>query len=251
VIPLRDNNPTERFSVVCALLIAANVVVYLFDHVVFRQEVMQPVLTQYGPQVVVRSVGGLSEQYAMVPANVTTGAPGALQTVFMSMFLHANIWHVGGNMLYLWIFGNNIEDVLGRGKFLLFYFASGIAAAAAQIATGPMAITPMVGASGAVAGLMGAYLVVFPKAEITAIIPVFFIGFVRTVPAIFVIGFWAILQFTNASWLGGGELRGGGVAYYAHIGGFLAGIIMIYLLGGRRLSDRRRSIRNTEYYFRR
>jgi membrane associated rhomboid family serine protease len=251
VIPLRDNNPTERFPIVCTLLIAANVVVYVLDHMVFAQEVVQQVLTPYGPQAVVHYAGGLSERYGMVPANVTTGAPGALPTVITSMFLHANFWHIGWNMLYLWVFGNNIEDVLGRGRFLIFYFASGIAAAALHIAMGPMAITPTVGASGAVAGLMGAYLVLFPKAEIYSIVPVCIVGLWMNVPAVIVIGFWAILQFTGASWLGGGELRGGGIAYYAHIGGFLAGIIMIILLGGRRLTDRRRSFRNADYYFRR
>jgi membrane associated rhomboid family serine protease len=251
LIPLRDNNPTRRFPLICALLIAANVVVYVLDHVVFGQQVVQHVVYRGELREIVRQSGGLSDQYAMVPADVTARIPGAVQTVFTSMFLHAGMLHIGMNMLYLWVFGNNIEDVLGRPRFLIFYLACGFAAAALHIAMGPQSGTPTVGASGAVAGLMGAYLILFPGAEILSIVPVFFISTLMDVPAVMVIGFWALLQFMNASWLGGGELRGGGVAYFAHIGGFVAGIILIALLGGRKLVDRRPASVIEDRYYRR
>ena len=251
MIPLRDNIPTRHFPIVTVTLIAANVVMFVLDRVVLRQEVLQPVMTQYGPRLLAHATGGLSEQYAMIPASVSSAQPGAWVTVFSSMFLHANLLHVAWNMLYLWVFGNNIEDALGKGRFVLFYLASGAVAAAAHIATGPNSTVPTVGASGAVAGLMGAYLILYPGAQILSLVPVLFISTLMEVPAAMVIGFWAVLQFVNASWLGAGDVQGGGVAYFAHVGGFVAGVVMIVLLGGRRLSDRRRAALDDDYYYRR
>ena len=158
-------------------------------------------------------------------------------TVFTSMFLHGSPLHVGGNMLYLWIFGDNIEDALGHGRFLAFYLLSGVGAAAAQTVTSPTSVIPMIGASGAVSGVLGAYLLLFPYATILTL--VIFGFFVRTVhiPAVIVLGFWIVLQLINgwltvsASAMGRGEI--GGVAWFAHIGGFLAGMVLLLLFRPR------------------
>jgi len=246
LIPLRDNNPTRRFPIICVLLIVANVLVFLWDqlHPVLIREV---VMTRVGPREVQMPVGILSAQYAMIPALVT-GQPGVADripyafqpswlTIFTAMFLHANWLHLGGNMLYLWIFGNNIEDVLGRPRFIVFYLLSGLGAAAIHIASDPASTIPTIGASGAIAGLMGGYLWLYPGAQVLCLVPIFFFGMFLDLPAIIVIGQWFLLQFLNARLLGSGGMlqRGGGVAYLAHVGGFVTGMLLIVILGGRKL----------------
>jgi membrane associated rhomboid family serine protease len=222
------------------ILIVINVLVFFIDRMTGRYQItLIPVGSGFYRQASI-FIGGLTGQYALVPQHLTSNFAGNWITIFTSEFLHANWLHIGGNMLYLWIFGSNVEDTLGRTRFLIFYVLCGVVASAAHTFTGPQSLTPTVGASGAIAGLMGAYLVLFPRAEILTIVPIFFIGTVMDVPAVVVIGFWAVLQFINASWLGGGEMiGGGGVAYFAHIGGFFFGIALIILLGGRRLVERR------------
>lgn len=236
MIPLRDENPTRTTPYIVYALVAINVLVYLYNG-------------SLGPHSHNPLAG-----FELVPARLVTGREfGAAMpvapwlTIFTSMFLHANLLHVGGNMLYLWIFGNNIEDVLGHFKFLVFYLISGAAAALAQVYTNPSATIPMVGASGAIAGVLGAYLVLFPRARVMC--PVFLFFFVQVValPASLVLGFWIALQLINSLLLGGGMTPGGGVAYAAHIGGFLAGILMIYLLGGGRLVRGRRPVEYRRY----
>lgn len=229
MIPLRDNIPVRRFPVITVCLIAINVLVFVFDRM--NGQVVQ---VQVGYQVVQVFQGGLSEQYAMVPSAVTSDFAHYGITILTAMFLHANWLHVGGNMLYLWIFGNNVEDTLGRGRFLVFYLLCGVAAAAAHIASSPGSPIPTIGASGAVAGMMGAYLILFPNAEILAIVPLFVFSTFMEVPAILVIGFWALMNFVNAAWMGAADTMGhGGVAYVAHIGGFAAGMVFILMMGGR------------------
>ncbi len=159
-------------------------------------------------------------------------------TIFTSMFLHGNLLHVGGNMLYLWIFGNNIEDVLGHFKFVIFYLLAGAAAAMAQVLSNPMDPRPMVGASGAIAGALGAYLVLFPRARIITLL----IIRIAALPASVVLGFWIALQIINSLMLGSGMMPSGGVAYAAHVGGFAAGVILILLFGGGRLLRGRRAV---------
>lgn len=245
MIPLRDSLPTRRFPIVSVTLIVMNAVIFLMDQLTGGY-----VVEQRGFYLIRHFEGGLSAHYAMIPANVTDDFSTTWFTIFSSMFLHANWLHIGGNMLYLWIFGNNVEDALGRFRFLLFYLTCGVAAAAAHILSNPLSEIPTVGASGAVAGVMGAYLVLYPHASILALVPVFFISTLMEVPAILVIGYWALIQFLNANWLGGGELSGGGVAYFAHIGGFVAGIIIILMLGGKNLAKPRRRWRDDYYYYR-
>lgn len=250
MIPLKDNIPTRRFPVVSVSLIVINVVAFAIDQLTggHQRELVQ---TPYGEVILQHPefVGGLTHSYSLVPAALTHNPSQAWFTIFTSMFLHSNLLHVGGNMLYLWIFGNNVEDSLGRGRFLLFYLACGVAAAAAQVFQNPNETIPMIGASGAVAGLMAAYLILFPGAQILSIVPIFFVGMITEVPAVLVIGLWIVVQFFNARFMGGGGLlHGGGVAYYAHVGGFLAGLVLILLLGGRTLAEQRDERRWDNYY---
>jgi membrane associated rhomboid family serine protease len=249
MIPLRDNIPTRRFPVVTVLLIALNVVAFLYDQMTGHTEIAR-VLTNRGVAEVEHFVGGISERYALIPAEVTQNFSLAWLTIFTSMFLHGGWLHLGGNMLSLWIFGNNVEDTLGRVRYLLFYLACGAAGALAHIYTDPTSTIPTIGASGAVAGIMGGYLILFPHAQILTIVPLFIVSTLMDVPAILVIGFWALLQFLSANWLGGGDmLRGGGVAYMAHIGGFVAGVVLILLMGGQGLVRKHRREEYDGYYY--
>jgi membrane associated rhomboid family serine protease len=240
MIPLKDYNPTRRFAVVNLALLLINVLVFIRDRMTGHYEQVM-VETGHGEMAVRQFVGGLSERLALVPADLIAHPFMAWPTIFTSMFLHGNWLHIGSNMLYLWIFGNNIEDTLGRGRFILFYFSCGAAAVIAQVLSDPSSPVPMVGASGAVAGILGAYLILYPRARILTLVPVFIIFFTIEVPAFFIIGYWALIQLANAYLLGGGEmLRQGGVAYFAHLGGFGAGVILILLTrgGGRRRTTR-------------
>ncbi len=252
MIPLRDDQPTRTFPLVTLSLIALNVLVYLAQ----------------GPL-------GLDSNWAMVPYEVTHNLdlnnvvahlapsgqvtftpvpPNTLihlgprdifyglsphplwLTVLTGMFMHTGFLHIAGNMLFLWIFGNNIEDALGKFRFLLFYLACGVAAAALQIYANPDSVIPNVGASGAIAGVLGAYLLLYPHARVLTLIPIFGFGFFAHIRAQWVLLAWVAYDvlpaFTSANTLRGG----GGVAYFAHLGGFAAGLILILLLGGQSLA---------------
>jgi membrane associated rhomboid family serine protease len=231
VIPLKDDVPSHSFPVVTVGLIALNVVAFLY------QVSLQ---MSGGPQV----SGAAQEfvfEFGLIPCRLTgncsvpAGHPSPFLTVFTSMFLHGGWFHVIGNMLYLWIFGDNIEDRLGHGRFLVFYLASGVAAALAQTAMSPTSRVPMIGASGAVSGVLGAYLVLFPFAGVLTLLTFgFFVRMVR-VPALIVLGLWIVVQVINGTVsysMASGE--GGGVAWFAHVGGFAAGLILLFLLRPRR-----------------
>ena len=216
-IPLRDENPTARWPFVTVLLITANVAAFLFQ--VAAPQGMESAFLRFGavPYDIVhfRSAG---EAAAFPP----------LLTLLTSMFLHGSLFHLLGNMLYLWIFGNNIEDRLGPFRFVLFYLGSGVAAALTHILAQPGSRVPMIGASGAIAGILGAYAVTFPRARVKTLVFLFFYIVVVPVPAALVLGFWFLAQILNVG-------MGGGVAWFAHIGGFLAGILFIRLALGRGL----------------
>lgn len=230
MIPLRDENPTRTVPYVVFALIIINAIVFIYNGTM-------------DPRVRSPLAG-----FELVPAELTTGRGAGVMapiapwmTIFTSMFLHANVLHIGGNMLYLWIFGNNIEDALGHFRFLFFYLVAGTAAALAQVIVNPQSTIPMVGASGAIAGVLGAYLILFPGARIITL--VFLAVFVQLValPAYVVLGLWFVLQFVNTVVFSSGMMPGGGVAYAAHTGGFLAGVTGIYLFGGKRLAGNRRA----------
>ncbi len=225
MIPLRDANPTTRTPIVTLGLIVACIVAFAYE---------------LGLDATARpSLEPFVREWGVVPADVLAAwrAGGVLSqetaTLVTSQFLHGGVIHLLGNLLYLWIFGNNIEDRLGRVTFLLFYLAGGVLAALAQIAVAPESTVPMVGASGAIAATLGGYLVLFPRARITTLV---FLGFfyqLIDVPAVLVLGFWFVLQLFDGLASLGAETTGG-VAFFAHIGGFVAGALAIRLLAGGR-----------------
>lgn len=214
MIPLKDNIPTRRVPVITIAIIALNVFVYLQELALSPRE-FQRFLFLYG----------------VIPAEISQGIllvrhPVPLYgTVFTSMFVHGGLFHVGGNMLYLWIFGNNVEDAMGRGRFLCFYGACGVAAAMAQVYVSPLSETPMVGASGAISGVLGAYLLLYPHARVVTLITLGWFWRLLEIPAIFVLGFWIIVQILNGVLTF--ALEGGGVAWFAHVGGFAAGMSLV------------------------
>jgi len=172
-------------------------------------------------------------QFALIPARVTSGIDiGDVLDVFSSMFMHAGLAHIGGNMLYLWIFGDNVEDAMGRGRYIFFYLTGGVVASLAHILTNPGSQIPTVGASGAIAAVLGAYLVLYPQSRVVTLI---FLGyFVRLamVPAVVVLGLWFVLQlFQGVLTLGAADV--GGVAFWAHIGGFVTGLVLAKVLARR------------------
>lgn len=204
MIPLKDENPTKNFPVFTLLFLAMNIIVFIYG-------VNLPV----HPSV-------LYESYALIPYQLVHHPVSAYPTLYTSMFLHAGIGHLGGNMLYLWIFGNNIEDVLGKFRFILFYFVCGTIAALGHIATDMNSQIPMVGASGAISGILGAYLILFPFARIKTFVFLGVFCTIARVPAIVLLLIWVGLQIWNSVATGTG-----GTAWFAHIGGFIAGVLLI------------------------
>lgn len=218
MIPLRDDNPTHRPPIVTLGLIAACAAAFLW-------ELGQG---QRGMEISIYRLG-------MIPAVLLGTAPAEISavppalTLVTSMFLHGGWLHLSGNLLYLWVFGNNVEDRLGHGRFLLFYLFAGLAAAAAQILPDPGSQIPMVGASGAISGVLGAYVVLFPHARILVLIPLGLIFF-RYIRAVWVLSIWFGLQIVAAATVP----TGSGVAWWAHIGGFVAGFTLAQPLRRRR-----------------
>jgi membrane associated rhomboid family serine protease len=172
------------------------------------------------------SLDSFVSQHAMIPANIADGVSlDDILDVFTSMFMHAGLAHLAGNMLYLWIFGDNVEDSLGHGRYLAFYLVGGVLASVAHILTNPISDIPTVGASGAIAAVLGAYLVLFPYSRINTFIPLGFFSQLTVLPASIVLGLWFVLQlFNSVLAFGGADV--GSVAFVAHVGGFVAGLIM-------------------------
>jgi membrane associated rhomboid family serine protease len=213
MIPIRDGIPTRETPVVNYLLIAANILVFLW---MFSM-----------PESALETVVA---RYAMVPAHFADGVSlEDIFTIFTSMFMHAGLAHIGGNMIYLWIFGDNVEDRLGHFRYLMFYLVGGVVASLTHLVTTWGSELPTVGASGAIAAVLGAYLLLFPASRIATFIPLGFFSRLTVVPAAIVLGLWFVLQFFNGVLaLGGADV--GGVAVWAHIGGFVAGMVMVKLL---------------------
>ena len=216
MIPLRDDNPSTIQPLVGWVLISLCTIAYLW----------QQSLGHSGGARAIYSLG-------LIPAVLLEGASSpshmidvpAWTTVFTSMFLHGGIWHVAGNLLYLWIFGDNVEDAMGHGRFLVFYLICGVAAALAQALPDPSSTIPMIGASGAISGVLGAYLLLFPHARVLVVIPLGIYPYVVRMPAMAVLGIWFLLQLVSTAFADGGA----GVAFRAHIGGFVAGVALIPL----------------------
>ena len=212
MLPLHDDTPTNSTPVVTVTIIIVCSLVFLY----------QSSLPPNPGEIFVYQFGAIPAVlfgHAALPPEVA--ALPAFTTVLTSMFLHGSWMHLFGNMLYLWVFGNNIEDVMGSSKFVVFYLLSGIVAAFSHAFTDPASTVPMVGASGAISGILGAYLLLFPHARILLLAPV--VG-TTYVPAGIVLGFWFVMQILSGASLGS---QGGGVAFFAHIGGFVAGMVLI------------------------
>jgi len=236
LFPLKDNIPTLRFPLVTVALIALNLVSYFF--------------WQRGGL----TLGDPSSQvylchlydYAEIPFELTNpgeqiglegcGAPAAPTwlTVFTAMFMHGGLLHLGGNLLFLWIFGNNVEDSMGPVKFLLFYLLGGLAAAGLQVAIGPDSQVPNLGASGAIAGVLGGYLILFPRARVITVIFIVFFFTIVELPALLILGFWFVQQVLFGYFDLNTAGESGGVAYFAHVGGFAFGLLAIKLFADER-----------------
>jgi membrane associated rhomboid family serine protease len=219
MIPLRDAVPSQSFPAVTVLLITLNVLAFLYE--LSLGKALDVFIMQYGAVPLRFVLAGQMEEVSTFERFLP---------IFTSMFLHGGWLHLGGNMLYLWIFGDNVEDRLGPFRFLVFYLACGLAAALTQIYINPTSKIPMVGASGAVAGVLGAYLVLFPHARVLALIPIVFFFQIVELPALLFLGFWFLMQFLNgAISITATNYATGGVAWWAHIGGFASGVVLGYL----------------------
>jgi membrane associated rhomboid family serine protease len=236
VFPLKDDVPSRSFPVVTVALIVVNLLVYFYEFALW-----------FDPTGGTARGGRLYEaflfEFGLLPCRLAdrcpplltttlTGAPAPWLTVLTSMFVHGGLFHVAGNMLYLWIFGDNVEDVMGRGRFLVFYLLCGGVAAAAQSLGNPASAVPMVGASGAVSGALGAYLLLYPHARVWTLIMFGFFWRVVPIPALVVLGFWIVVQLVNVL-VTFGEDKGGGVAFLAHVGGFVAGMALVHVFRQR------------------
>lgn len=217
MFPIKDDNPTTTFPFVTLALIAVNVAVFIY----------QSMLGPAGAEAFIFRT-------AAIPYEITSFSdihplnfvPPPL-TLFTSMFVHGGILHLAGNMLYLWIFGDNIEDRIGHAKFLVFYLLTGVLASLLHIVIHPGSTVPMVGASGAIAGILGAYFLLFPRAHVLTLIVFFFFIHLVRIPAVIFLGLWFFFQIMSAT-------AGGGIAWWAHIGGFIAGALAVLLIVRRK-----------------
>lgn len=220
MIPIRDENPTHSKPVITVLLIAVNVLV-------FAMQMMQPPEVQ---QEFVFAWGAIPRDIAL-GWDLLPAIPAAWLTLITSMFMHGSLMHLGGNMLYLWIFGNNIEDRLGHVQFMFFYLIGGLIAALSHVVFDASSQIPMVGASGAISAVLGAYMLAYPKARVVVLLwIVVIVRFIR-VPAILMLGIWFVMQLSG--FFSDMNRSGGGVAWLAHIGGFVAGVVLAFIAGLR------------------
>jgi membrane associated rhomboid family serine protease len=234
MLPIRDDNPQISTPYGTYAIIVLNVIVWIFVQGLGSMPSLVGSICAFG-LVPAELLHSLPDNFAVpLGGNLTcTLGDSGWYTTVTSMFMHGGWMHLIGNMWFLWIFGDNVEDSMGTPRFLAFYLLCGLAAAALQVISNPDSIVPMVGASGAIGGVMGAYIVLYPRVHVHML---FFFGlFVTTlaVPAIFMLGYWLILQLLSGVLAIGGQ--GGGVAFWAHIGGFIAGMVLIFLFRNRRL----------------
>ena len=213
MFPIHDDNPTHQTPFVTIALIVINVLAFLYELSLDSQEMLNAFIRMWG----------------VVPAQLVGDFGSEFLTLFSSMFLHGGWLHLGGNMLYLWIFGNNVEDRLGHFRYIIFYLLAGLLASAAQVFIDPSETLPNIGASGAIAGVMGAYILEWPRARVATAVIFFYFLRIIYIPALIVLGIWFILQFFNgvAGLTDVSAEAVGGVAFFAHIGGFVAGLLLM------------------------
>jgi len=222
MFPLRDTQRSSTAPVTTGALIAANVLVFLYE----------VSLDQY-------SLNHLLQIYGVVPERF----PAGLSSLFTSMFLHGGWFHLLGNMWFLWIYGDNVEDVMGHGKYLLFYLLCGLAAGLTHVVFNPGSPVPTVGASGAIAGVMGAYMIKFPHSRIITLVFIFVFVTTVEIPAVIILGYWLLLQAVSGfGSIAYSQVSQGGVAWFAHIGGFVAGITLVFVMGTRQRYSHRRDL---------
>jgi membrane associated rhomboid family serine protease len=211
MIPLKDDVPTRTFPIITISIVLVNIFIFLWSRTLSPGSEME-----------------LVDRYALVPKELLTSfasrpdlIPYNILTIFTSMFLHGGVLHIAGNMLYLWIFGNNIEDALGHFRFVIFFLCSGLIAALVQTSFDPGSSIPMIGASGAVSGVLGAYLLLYPRARVKTLVFIFIFITTIDIPAMLLLTIWFLMQVLFS--------HGQGVAWFAHIGGFIFGLIAIRL----------------------
>jgi len=216
VIPLRDINPTVRTPLVTYAFIALNLAVFVYEFLWLPPEMLP----------------GFVSQHAVVPVHLFSGYVPSLSTPLTSMFMHGGLAHLAGNLWFLHVFGDNVEDVLGHVRYAVFYLVCGLVAVFAHAAIEPTSLVPMVGASGAISGVLGAYVLLHPRARVVTFVPIFFLF---ELPAsMFIIVWFGLQVFAGFGSLGAIDQAGGGVAFFAHIGGFLAGILFVWVSGAAR-----------------
>ena len=230
MIPLRDDIPSRSFPIVNLTLIGLNVLAFLGELGLGRS--LTPFLYQSAVVPILYTVSDV--RLGLVETVLTTAHPDLGLRVLVSMFLHGGVTHILGNMLYLWIFGDNVEDRLGHGRYLLFYLLCGWVASYAHIWAEPVSKLPSIGASGAIAGVLGAYLALYPKARVITLLPLGLFSSLIEIPAFFFLGFWFLQQFLAGTLSLAQTAQTGGVAWWAHIGGFLAGLALVSLLQNRK-----------------
>lgn len=215
MIPLHDDNPTHIFPILTITFISICVLVFLFESGMSAEAKQVFVYAFAAIPAVVTQQASLPPEITIIPSQLS---------VITSMFMHGGFMHLAGNMLYLWIFGNNVEDAMGHGRFIVFYLLCGVIATLAHIFQAPSSDIPLVGASGAISGVLGAYLLLYPKARVLVLIPLGIFTQLLRLPAGWVLLFWFAMQLFNSAIT---NPDGGGVAWFAHIGGFIAGMVLI------------------------
>jgi membrane associated rhomboid family serine protease len=239
LFPLKDDIPTRRFPVLTVGLIVINVLMFFFFQEAYfgSQETFDMRVTEYG---------AIPDEISH-PGENTEGEPATWLTLFTSMFMHGGILHLAGNMLFLWVFGNNVEDSMGRARFLVFYLLGGVVALLAQTAIDPSSTVPTIGASGAVAAVLGGYALLYPRARVVTLLFIIIFFTIVELPALLVLAAWFALQAVFGLSDLATPTEGGGVAYFAHIGGFLFGLAAIKVFANRVHEDYERAHRTPVY----
>lgn len=242
MFPIRDENPTLRTPVATYAILGMNVFVWVFVQGLGASEPLGQSICLHG--LIPADLLGSAPAGTQIPLGrgwvCRLDGEGSLNSLLTSMFMHGGWLHIIGNMLFLWVFGDNVEDIMGPGRFVLFYLLCGLAAAVAQMAADPTSTVPMVGASGAIGGVMGAYAILFPRARVHLLIILFIYVTTISVPAIFMLGYWFLLQLISG--VSSLNASGGGVAFWAHIGGFVAGVGLVTLFKRTDLIEARKHL---------